>query len=77
MEYKDLSLTCNHCGKPLESKPDHSHSFILSGSYPMEHRHMHNKSKKCVIILEGVAAPYDNWSEHHYHRYYDDVYNAK
>ncbi len=60
-EYKDINVICNHCGMPLEAKPDHSQTLVLSGCEPMKFRHIHDKSTTCVIELKGKASPYSTW----------------
>ena len=60
MEWVSLGLTCEHCGKDIECKPDYSTGIVLSGFEPMLYRHSHNKNSKCVITNEYKVEPYSS-----------------
>ena len=55
----DLGLTCEHCGKPIESKPDPK-PIEIKGFESMKHRHIHNQSEECVITTKYTVNPYSN-----------------
>ncbi len=57
--YKDLGLLCNHCGKPIVSRPAlQNGGIVITGFEPMEHRHIHDGSLDCKVVTRDIAHPY-------------------
>ena len=71
MEWLNIGLACEHCGKDIECKPDNTGTISVIGFEPMFYRHADTKESECVITTTYKVKPYSSCGV--WEKYYKEI----